>query len=142
MSDINRRRLLRYGAAATIVAAAAGGAQGLAAPGTAAPPPEKDPRDFETMYKDKKIKGQHDKKTKKHKVVIDDLPLGVVEIELPTGPGATGTVTAVISALTHFEPFLLDEDANKDGLLKMTKKAVDTMGDAKLTGWAGKAHNH
>jgi hypothetical protein len=142
MSDLNRRRLLRYGAAATIVAATAGGAQSLAAPGSAAPPPEKDPRDFETEHNRRKIKGQHDKKTKKHKVTIDGMPLGVVEIELPAGPGATGTVTAVISALTHFEPFLLDEDANKDGLLKMTRKAVDTLGDAHLTEWAGKAHDH
>ena len=148
MSDLDRRRLLRYVAAAAIVAATAGAVQGLAVPGSAAgphpaaPPPDKDPRDFDTEYRGKKIKGEHDKKTKKHKVSINGKKLAVMEIELPVADGAPGTATAVISALTHFQPFLLDEGASKHGLLDMTRKAVDTLGDAELTDLAGEEHHH
>jgi hypothetical protein len=144
MPDLDRRSLLRYGAAVAVVTATAGGVQSLAAPGSAAgaPPPEKDRRDFHTRHGDKDIKGVHDKKTKKHKVTINDRKLAVVEIELPAPDGKPGTVIAVISALTHFEPFLLDDGENSDGLLKMTKKAVDTLGDAELTALAGQEHDH
>jgi hypothetical protein len=113
-----------------------------AGPHGAAPPAEKDPRDFDTVYRGKKIKGEHDKATKKHKVSINGRKLAVVEIEVPVAEDAPGTATAVISALTHFEPFLLDEGAHKDGLLKMTRKAVDTLGDAELTDLAGAEHDH
>jgi hypothetical protein len=144
MPDLDRRRLLRYGAAVAIVSATAGGAQTLAVPGSAAqaPPPDKDPRDFDTEYRGKKIKGLHDKKTKKHKVSINGKKLAVMEIKVPAADGKPGAAIAVISALTHFEPFLLDEDGDGDGLLRMTKKAVDTLGDDELTDLAGEEHDH
>jgi hypothetical protein len=142
MSELDRRRLLRYGAAAAIVAATATGAQTLATAGAAAPPPDKDPRDFDTVYGNKKIKGEHDKKAKKHRVTVNGRKLAVMEVELPAAPGTAGTVVAVFSALTHFEPFLLDDDKHKDGLLRMTQKAVDTLGDAELTELAGVEHRH
>lgn len=148
MSHLDRRHLLRYGAAAAIVAVTAAGTQALARPGSAAevsaaaPPPDKDPRDFDTEYRGKKIKGEHNRKTKNHKVTINGKKLAVVEIELPGAQGSTGTVVALLSAVTHFEPFLLDDRANRDGLLKMTQRAVETLGGNELTDLAGEVHHH
>ena len=143
---MNRRDLLRYGAAATVVTATAAGVQNLGVAGSAAqsaaPAVPADPRDFDTEYRGRKIAGAHDKKTKKHKVTIDGRKLAVMEIELPVAEEAPGAVIGVISALTHYEPFLLDEDRNRDGLLKMARKAVDTLGDAELGDLAGVEHDH
>jgi hypothetical protein len=145
MPAINRRDLLRYGAAATVVTATAAGVQNLGVGGSAAQnaaPPATDPRDFDIEYRGKKIKGAHDGKTRKHKVSINGRKLAVMEIELPVAEGAPGAVIGVVSALTHYEPFLLDEDRHRDGLLKMAKKAVDTLGDAELADLAGTEHDH
>jgi hypothetical protein len=140
MPEFNRRRVLRYGVAAAIVTTSAVSAQGLASAG--APPPDKDPRDFDTSYKGKKIKGEHDKAGKKHRVSINGQKLAVVELELPAGPDSTATVTALISALTHYEPVPLDEGSHRDGLLKLTRKAVDALGDEELSPLAGEEHKH
>jgi hypothetical protein len=37
---------------------------------------------------------------------------------------------------------LIDTDRNKGGLLKLTKRAVDVLGDTELTAMAGVAHEH
>ncbi|WP_344168194.1 tyrosinase family oxidase copper chaperone [Pilimelia columellifera] len=141
---MNRRDLLRYSAAAAVATATAAGVANLAAPGLAASdkPTAKDDRDFELDYKGKKIKGTHDKANKKHKVTINGKKLAVMELELPAAEDSAATITAVISALTHYEPFQLDEKDNRQGLKKLAQKAVDVLGDEELTPLAGEDHEH
>lgn len=102
--------------------------------------PQPDPRDFEEIYKGKKIKGEHDKANGKHKVHINGRRLGVMQIELPVAPGSTETFTAVVSTLNHFDPIPLDEGNNRDGLKKLAKLAVDQLGDQELTRHAEHSH--
>lgn len=142
MSDLNRRDLLRYGAASATAAATVAGATYVGPGATAARPAPDDPRDFDVEHKGKKIKGTHDKANKKHKITINNKKLGLMVIALPAGEDSKETVDAVISSLNHYEPILLDEKGNKDGLLKLAKKAVETLGDAELTDLAGGDHAH
>ena len=148
MTDMTRRDVFRRGAAAAVVAATAVGYANLTAPDATAdlndnrvpadPPP--DPRDFDEVYKGKKIKGEHDKVNGKHKVHINGRKLGVMQIELPLAPGSTETYTAVVSTLNHFDPIPLDEGNNRDGLKKLAKLAVDQLGDQELTKHAEHPH--
>jgi hypothetical protein len=138
MTDLTRRDVFRHGAAAVVVAATAMGYATLTPPDAVAraegrPVPPPDPRDFDEVYKGKKIKGEHDKVNGKHKVHINGKKLGVMQIELPVAPGSTETYTAVVSTLNHFDPIPLDEGANRGGLKKLAKLAVDQLGDQELT---------
>jgi hypothetical protein len=144
-TSVNRRDVLRYGAATAAVVGGFAGAQMLAAPAAG-----KDPRDFELEYRGKRIRGLHvgaqevralgRNRTRSHEVYINDRKLAVMEIELPA-PGG-GTTIGFISAINHYEPVLIDTDRNKGGLLKLTKRAVDVLGDTELTSMAGIAHEH
>ncbi|HEX5741847.1 MAG TPA: tyrosinase family oxidase copper chaperone [Pilimelia sp.] len=141
MSSLPRRDVLRYSAATAVVAATATGVSTAGATDVAAQksaPP--DSRDFDENYKGKKIKGVHDKGTKKHTVTVNGKKLAVMEIELPVAENSTATVTAVLGALTHWEPFVLDEGNHKDGLKRLAQKTVDTLGDAELSDFAD--HDH
>ncbi|GGK05569.1 hypothetical protein GCM10010123_39360 [Pilimelia anulata] len=148
MSNVQRRDLLRYGMATAVTATAVVGVSQVAfgatgeQPGGAAAAAADDPRDFDKTYKGKKIKGLHDKANKKHKLTINGKKLGIMVIEVPVGPDSKETQLALLSTLTHYEPFPLDEKDKKDGLLKLAEKAVDTLGDAELTDLAGDDHDH
>jgi hypothetical protein len=148
MTDITRRAAFRRGAAAVVVAVTAIGSANLTSSSAVAGPndrrvpadPPPDPRDFDEVYKGKKIKGVHDKANGKHKVHINGRKLGVQQIELPVAPDSTETYTAVVSTLNHFDPVPLDEGKHRDGLKKLTKLAVDQLGDQELTGHAEHPH--
>jgi hypothetical protein len=146
MTELSRRDVFRRGAAAAVVAAATVGFVTAAPSSTTADPhgphaqAPADPRDFEENYKGKKIKGEHDKANGKHKVHINGKKLGVMQIELPVAPDSTGTYTAVVSTLNHFDPIPLDEGNNRDGLKKLAKLAVDQLGDQELTHHADHTH--
>jgi hypothetical protein len=148
MTEMTRRDAFRRGAATVVAAATAVGYAGLTSPeaaagekgGRAAATPPPDPRDFEEVYKGKKIKGEHDKAHGKHKVHINGRKLGVTQIELPVAPGSAETFTAVLSTLNHFDPVPLDEGAHRDGLKKLAKLAVDQLGDQELTPDADHPH--
>ncbi|MDI6103846.1 tyrosinase family oxidase copper chaperone [Actinoplanes sp. NEAU-A12] len=147
MSTVSRRDALRYGAAAAAVVAGVAGAQVLATPAAA-----RDPRDFEMEYRGKKIKGTHpvtgvaalsargQRPNRSHEVYINGRKLSVMEIELPAAGG--GVTIGYISAINHYEPVLIDADRNSNGLLKLTKRAVDVLGDTELTALAGAGHDH
>lgn len=147
MSTVSRRDALRYGAAAAAVVAGVAGAQVLATPAAA-----RDPRDFEIEYRGKKIKGTHpatgvttqsaraERPNRSHEVYINGRKLAVMEIELPAAGG--GVTIGYISAINHYEPVLIDADRNSNGLLKLTKRAVDVLGDTELTALAGAGHDH
>ncbi|GGK15268.1 hypothetical protein GCM10010124_04860 [Pilimelia terevasa] len=139
---LDRRDLLRYGAASAAAAATAAGASYVTSGATAATPAPDDPRDFDQEYKGKKIKGVHDKGNKKHKVSINGKKLGIMVLQVPVAEDSRETMDVAISALTHYEPFPIDERDKKDGLLKLAKKAVETLGDAELTDLAGDDHDH
>jgi hypothetical protein len=132
MTDLTRRAAFRRGAAAVVVAATAVGLGNLTPPTAVAEPPP-DPRDFDEVYKGKKIKGEHDKANGKHKVHINGRKLGVTQIELPVAPDSAETFTAVLSTVNHFDPIPLDEGKHRDGLKKLAKLAVDQLGDQELT---------
>jgi hypothetical protein len=144
-TSINRRGVLRYGAATAAVVGGFTGAQILAGPAAG-----KDPRDFELEYRGKRIRGVHvgaqevrslgRNRKRSHEVYINDRRLAVMEIELPAAGG--GVTVGFISAINHYEPVLIDADHNKGGLLKLTKRAVDVLGDTELTAMAGVAHEH
>lgn len=149
MSKLNRRDVLRYGAAAAAVIGSAAAAQSLATSSSAAPSPavepaDPDPRDFELDYRGKRIKGVHGKAGAKqsHQVHINGRKLAVMQIELPAAADASGVALGFISALNHYEPVLIDEDRNKDGLLKLAQRAVDALGDSELTALASTEHDH
>ncbi|GAA4607519.1 hypothetical protein BJY16_006374 [Actinoplanes octamycinicus] len=160
MSTLTRRDVLRYAAAATAVTGGVVGAQTLSASGSSAQPPAgaaapADPRDFELEYRGKKIKGVHGggaagalrstqdalRSRQPHQVHINGRKLAVMQIELPS-PDGTGVVLGFISAVNHYEPVLIDQDKNRDGLLKLARRAVDVLGDSELTALAGADHNH
>jgi hypothetical protein len=148
MTDMTRRDAIRHGAAAAVVAASAIAFGNPALAGAVAgqsdkpvpPDPPPDPRDFDEVYKHKKIKGQHDKAHGNHKVFINGRKLGVEQIELPVAPGSTETYTALLSTLNHFDPIPLDEDEHRDGLKKLAMLAVDQLGDQELTPEAEHVH--
>jgi hypothetical protein len=143
--SVNRREMLRYGAATAAVASGFAGAQVMANPAAG-----KDPRDFELEYRGKRIRGVHvgaqevrslrRSRSRSHEVFIDDRKLAVMEIELPAAGG--GVTVGFISAINHYEPVLIDTGRNRCGLLELTRRAVDVLGDAELTTMAGAAHEH
>ncbi|MEU4626159.1 tyrosinase family oxidase copper chaperone [Actinoplanes sp. NPDC023801] len=142
---VNRRAVLRYSAATAAVASGFAGAQIMANPAAGA-----DPRDFEIEYRGKRIRGVHvgaqeiqslgRNRNRSHEVFINDRKLAVMEIELPAAGG--GVTVGFISAINHYEPVLIDTGRNRTGLLKLTKRAVDVLGDTELTPMAGVAHEH
>ncbi|GIF15858.1 tyrosinase family oxidase copper chaperone [Actinoplanes teichomyceticus] len=146
MSHLSRRAVLRYAAAATAVTGGVVGAQALSAAGS--PPAaaaSTDPRDFELDYRGKKIKGVHGigtgRSRQPHQVYINGRKLAVMAIELPATDG-TGVSVGFISALNHYQPVLIDEGENRDGLLVLARRAVDALGDGELTDLAGADHDH
>ena len=156
MSHISRRDALRYGAAVAAVVTGVAGAQALSTLGSAdsaiaAPAGDQDPRDFAVEYRGKKIRGVHSsaggsspsgealKRTDGHDVVINGRKLAVMESALPA---AGGTTAGFISALNRYEPVLIHTGRNRGGLLTLTKRAVDALGDTELTAFAGTHHDH
>jgi hypothetical protein len=148
MTLITRRDAFRRGGVVVVAATAMGCRAHPTSPGASAnrnggavsPEPPPHPRDFEEFYKGKKIKGEHDEANGRHEIHINGRKLGVVRIQLPVGPGSPETYTAVLSTLNHFDPVPLDEGANRDGLRKLAKLAVDQLGDQELTGEAEHVH--
>ncbi|KUL24399.1 tyrosinase family oxidase copper chaperone [Actinoplanes awajinensis] len=154
MSTVTRRDLLRYGAAATVVVSGAVGAQALSTPSSAAQPATTDPRDFDVEYRGKRITGAHgpanntrvtvsgSRTREPHQVLIDGRKLALMPIELPPSAAVPAGTIAFISALNHYEPVLVDEGKHAGGLLKLARRAVDTLGDTELTALAGVEHDH
>ena len=150
MANMNRRDVLRYGAAGAIaVGAAAAGFQGLAAASpttdqgkTAAP----DPRDFDEVYKGKKIKGKHNGNgSGKRELHINNKKLAVTTIStlfIPEDGSEPYVGFGYISALNHYDPVEFDDGKHKDGLKKLAKKVVDNLGDFDLSDEAAQEHHH
>jgi hypothetical protein len=140
-TSVNRRDVLRYSAATAAVVSGVAGAQMLATPAAG-----KDPRDFELDYRGKRIRGVHvgaqevrslaRGRSRSHEVWINDRRLAVMEVDLP------GATVGFISAINHYQPVLIDTDRNRGGLLELTKRAVDVLGDTELTALAGVGHEH
>ncbi|WP_199443469.1 tyrosinase family oxidase copper chaperone [Umezawaea beigongshangensis] len=145
MTDISRRDVFRHGAAAVLVTATAFGyvtsSSSVGRTGSRERSAAADPRDFEEVYKGKKIKGEHDRANGQHRVHINGRKLGVAQVQLPVSPTSTETFTAVISTVNHFEPVPLDETNNRDGLKKLAKIVVDQLGDQELTRDADHHHH-
>jgi hypothetical protein len=148
MSNMSRRDLLRYGVVggATVAAAAALGIQGLAPAGSAAVPPAADPRDFDVVYKGKKIKAKHNARGRdKHDLHINDKKLAVTAIKtlfVPEDGARPYVAVGLITAVLHYAPVEIDEDKNRDGLKKLAMKVIDTLGEFELTDEAAQEHHH
>ncbi|MFC3381833.1 tyrosinase family oxidase copper chaperone [Couchioplanes azureus] len=144
---MSRRDVLRYGAAAAVSATTVAvatqtvtAARSDAAPQRAAA----DPRDFDEVYKGKKIKGKHHSNGK-HELHINNKKLALTPIDtlfVPEDGSAPHVGVGYISALNHYDPVEIDESQHKDGLKKLAKKAVDTLGEFELGDEAGLAHHH
>lgn len=148
MADLNRRDALRYGAAGAVaVVTAAAGLQSVAVSESAAAPQQAaaaDPRDFDEDYKGKKIKGKHNAGGK-HELHINSkkLELSVIETLFVPEDGSPAHVGfGYISAINHYDPVEIDDDKHKDGLKKLAKKVVDTLGEFELSDEAARAHHH
>jgi hypothetical protein len=159
MAKTNRRDVLRYGAAGAVTAATAVIAgQELA---SADPPPGPgdkknlpggvkdltnllDPRDFDELFKGKKIRGLHNLRGRKE-LMINNRRLALTEIKTLFVP-ADGSPPYVgvgwISALNHYDPVEIDDSRNRDGLRKLAKKVVDILGDFELADAAAQDHAH
>ena len=148
MVDMNRRDALRYGVAGAVTAATAAAAmqaltaaESTAAPQSAADP---DPRDFDEVYKGKKIKGKHNGGGV-HELHINNKKLALTAIStlfVPEDGSATHVGVGYISAVNHYDPVEVDDDKNKDGLKKLARKVVDTLGEFELSDEAAQAHQH
>ncbi|MBG0566113.1 tyrosinase family oxidase copper chaperone [Actinoplanes aureus] len=149
MTDMKRRDLLRYSAAGVVTTATVlVGAQGLAASGPASgrqnAAPE-DPRDFDEVYKGKKIKGKHNAARDKDELRINNKKLALTVIStlfIPEDGSAPHVGLGYISAINHYDPVEIDNDKHKDGLKKLAKKVVDILGDLELSDEAAKDHKH
>jgi hypothetical protein len=148
MSDMNRRDALRYSTAGAVaVVTAAVGIQGLAASESAAAPQRaaaEDPRDFDEVYKGKKIKGKHNGGGK-HELHINGRKLELSAIDtlfVPEDGSDPYVGVGYISAVNHYDPVQIDADGHKDGLKKLARKVVDTLGEFELSAEAAQPHVH
>ena len=148
MADMKRRDALRYSAAGAVaVVTAAAGMQGLAVSESAAAPQRAaatDLRDFDEVYKNKKIKGKHNAGGK-HELHINNKKLELSAIEtlfVPEDGSKPYVGVGYISAVNHYDPVEVDNGKHQDGLKKLAKKAVDTLGEFELTDEAAQAHHH
>ena len=148
MASKSRRDVLRYSAAGVGTAAtAAVGVQGLTSANSAAAP--QDPaavaaRDFDEVYKNKKIKGKHNA-SGKHELHINDKKLALTSITtlfVPEDGSAPHVGVGYISAVNHYDPVEIDDNDHKDGLKKLAKKIVDILGDTELSDEATQEHHH
>lgn len=155
MANTNRRDVLRYGAAGAVTAATAVVAgQELA---SADPPPVPgggknpldlknplDPRDFDELFKGKKIRGLHNLRGR-NELMINNRRLALTEISTLFVP-ADGSPPYVgvgwISALNHYDPVEIDSSRNREGLRKLARKVVDILGDCELADAAAQEHGH
>jgi hypothetical protein len=158
MANTNRRDVLRYGAAGAVTAATAVVAgQELA---SADPPPGPggpknplgdlglknplDPRDFDELFKGKKIRGLHNLRGR-NELMINNRKLALTEISTLFVP-ADGSPPYVgvgwISALNHYDPVEIDTSRNRDGLRRLARKVVDILGDFELADAAAQEHGH
>lgn len=139
----NRRVLLRYGAAGTVAAATIAAASGLVVQGlslAAEDMPKADSRDFDVIYKGKRIRGEHDRGGGgRHRVLINERRLSVMAVPMITAGGVA--TTGFVSAMNHYKPVPVDEHANRDGLLRLARLAVDSLGSNELSDRAVK-HGH
>lgn len=152
MAKTNRRDLLRYGAAGAVTAATAVVAgQELA---SADPPPgpgdradltnQLDPRDFDEVFKGKKIRGRHNLRGRKE-LLINNRRLALTEIRtlfVPSDGSPPYVAAGWISALNHYDPVEIDSTRNPDGLRRLAKKVVDILGDCELADGAAQEHAH
>ncbi|GAA4976404.1 hypothetical protein GCM10025331_84200 [Actinoplanes utahensis] len=150
MTDIKRRDVLRYSAAGTAIAASAlVGAQALAAPEPAAGAPEAtagqqkiDPRDFDEIYKGKRIRGRY-LLGGKNELLINGKALALTAIPtlfVPEDGRKPYVGIGLISAVNHYDP--VEIELSIDGLKKLVRKIVDILGDLELSDEAAQAHVH
>ena len=148
MADMKRRDVLRYGAAGVVTTATAlVGGQGLVNAGSAAgqqAAPAADPRDFDEVYKGKKIKGKHNPRGK-DELHINNKKLALTTIStlfVPEDGSEPHVGVGYISAINHYDPVEIDNAEHKDGLKRLGKKVVDILGDLELSDEASKEHAH
>lgn len=143
MTDIKRRDVLRYSAAGAATAASAlVGARALANPEPAAADRKIDPRDFDEIYKGKRIRGRY-LLGGKNELLINGKALALTAIPtlfIPEDGRQPYVGIGLISAVNHYDP--VEIELSVDGLKKLTKKIVDILGDLELSDEAAKAHAH
>ena len=148
MADMKRRDVLRYGAAGVVTTASAlVGVQGLVTTGSAAArqaAPAADPRDFDEVYKGKKIKGKHNPRGK-DELHINNKKLALTAIStlfVPEDGSEPHVGVGYISAINHYDPVKIDNAEHRDGLKRLAQKVVDILGDFELSDEASKGHTH
>lgn len=150
MADMKRRDVLRYSAAGAVTTATAlVGVQGLASSGPAAGRENAaaaDPRDFDEVYKGKKIKGKHNGNDRgKDELHVNNKKLALTAIStlfIPEDGSEPYVGVGYISAINHYDPVEIDNDKKKDGLKRLAKKVVDILGDLELSDEAARQHTH
>ena len=147
MVSKSRRDVLRYSAAGVVTAAtAAVGVQGLTAADSAAGPQRSAAgaaRDFDEVYKGKKITGKHDA-SGRHELRIINKKLALSSIDtlfVPEDGSAPRRGVGYLSAVNHYDPVEID-DSHQDGLRNLARKIVDILGDAELSAEAALEHHH
>ena len=147
MAKKSRRDILRYSAAGVVTAAtAAVGVQGATAATSAAAPEAAaaDPRDFDEVYKSKKIKGKHNPNGK-HELHINNKKLALTMIStlfVPEDGSPPHAGVGYISAINHYDPVEINDTTHRDGLKKLARKVVDILGDNELSDQAAQEHRH
>jgi hypothetical protein len=154
MADLKRRDVLRYSAAGAVTATTAlVAAQSLAsadpagpdkAAGAAKPDGPWDPRDFDELYKGRKIRGRYLGRGK-DELLINNKRLAITLITtlfVPEDGSPEYVGQGYISAINHYNPIEIGETKNRDGLKKLAQKVCDMLGDLNISDEATKAHSH
>ncbi|MDI6098970.1 tyrosinase family oxidase copper chaperone [Actinoplanes sp. NEAU-A12] len=143
MNDINRRDVLRYGAAGAVTAATALAA-GQALAGPKPIPLPLDPRDFDELYKGRRIRGRL-LGLGRDELHINNKKLALTAIStlfFPEDGSEPYVAMGYISAINHYDPVEIVEGRNQDCLKKLSRKVVDILGDLELGDEAAKGHQH
>ncbi|MFI5496050.1 tyrosinase family oxidase copper chaperone [Actinoplanes sp. NPDC051859] len=147
MAEMKRRNVLRYTAAGAVLAstAAAGIASLTAAESAAAAQTSRaDRRDFDEIYKGKRIRGRH-VANGNHELHINNRKVTLTAITtlfVPEDGSAPQVGTGYISSINHYDPIKIDEGQHADGLRRLAARIVDTLGGSELSAEAARAHHH
>ena len=104
-----------------------------------------DPRDFDEVYTGKTIRGRHGTDRGKDELHINNKKLALTAVSMlfiPADGSAPHVWTGYLSAINHYDAVEIDDDKHRDGLRKLAKKVVDTLGDFELSDRAGSGHGH
>lgn len=161
MTDMKRRDMLRYGAAGAVTAATATlvGTEALAGPDRSDMPADRrggrgkkadpwDPRDFDEVYRGRRIRGRHMPGTRlrnQDELFIGNRKLALTTIStlfFPADGSAPYVATGYISAINHYDPVEIDETRRRDGLRRLGQKVCDILGDNELSDESAQTHQH